>query len=105
MESLSEKLNEIITAELNETGKMYTIGKFTGIGWRFNDKVTGEPKVSLKQYDKTVNLYFFPQEDGQPLLPLYEGVFKKSNMGKSCVRLKNLDDKKIAAIRQLLQKI
>ncbi|OJG15725.1 hypothetical protein RU96_GL002030 [Enterococcus canintestini] len=52
-----------------------------------------------------MNLYFFPQEDGQPLLPQYESVFKKSNMGKSCVRLKSLDDKKIAAIRQLLQKI
>lgn len=62
-------------------------------------------KSCFKTIRQDGEFVFFPQEDGQPLLPQYEGVFKKSNMGKSCVRLKNLDDKKIAAIRQLLQKI
>ena len=105
MDTLYQKLIQIIEEELQEKGKTYTVGKFTGLGWLFPLKADGVPKVSLKQYEKTVNLYLFPKEAGEPLLPKYEDVFKKSNMGKSCLRLKKLDAKKIAAISSLLQKV
>lgn len=105
MDSLYHELTQIIEEELQEKGQVYTIGKFTGLGWLFPAEVAGVPKVSLKQYEKTVNLYFFPKENGEPLFPKYETVFKKSNMGKSCLRLKNLNAEKIAAIRALLKKV
>ncbi|WP_430611647.1 hypothetical protein [Enterococcus sp. DIV0876] len=104
MEDLYQELIQIIEEELQEKGKEYTLGKFTGLGWRFPEGENGVPKISLKKYEKTVNLYLFPTENGEPLLAKYEKVFKNSNIGKGCLRIKKLDEEKATTIRLLLHK-
>lgn len=105
MDILYQELIQIIEKELQEKGNEYTVGKFTGLGWYFPEGQNGVPKVSLKKYEKSVNLYFFPHENGEPLLSRYENVFKKGNMGKGCLRIKNLSTEKATIIELLLQKI
>lgn len=104
METLYQELIRIIEEELHEHGEEYTLGKFTGIGWSFPERTDGAPKISLKKYEKSVNLYLYPTENGEPLLPRYEKIFKKGNIGKGCLRIKKLNNEKITTIRFLLHK-
>ena len=103
MDELYHRIVKIIEEELQQPAKSYSSGKFTGEGWLFPDG-EGSPLISVKQYEKTVNLYLFLFEDGQSVISQYESVFKKSNIGKSCIRLKTLTPEKEAAIRELIQK-
>ncbi|WP_430611637.1 hypothetical protein [Enterococcus sp. DIV0876] len=60
--------------------------------------------MSVLYANYAINLYLFPTESVEPLLPKYEKVFKKSNIGKGCLRIKKLDEEKVATIRLLLHK-
>jgi ferredoxin-fold anticodon binding domain-containing protein len=104
MDELYQQLVTIIEAELQATGKEYTVGKFTGLGWLFPKEVDVPiPAISVKQYAKTVNLYLIPIVNGTSILDEYEATFKKSNMGKGCIRLRNLTADKEKAVRELIR--
>lgn len=107
MDELYHRIVKIIEEELQQPAKSYSSGKFTGVGWLFPANVKdgeGSPLISVKQYEKTVNLYLFLFENDQSIISQYESVFKKSNIGKSCIRLKALTPEKEAALRELVQK-
>ena len=93
----------LIEDELGDNGKAYTMGKFTGRGWLFPEGEHTVPAISLKQYEKTVNLYILPTDSGASVLERYQPIFKKSNIGKGCLRVRRLDEAKIEAIRELVQ--
>ncbi len=62
------------------------------------------PMVALAPQKNNISLYIMVFENGKPIIEDYKDVFGKSNIGKSCIRLKNLNEEKITAIKQLLDK-
>lgn len=102
MDELYKEIIKIIEDELKVAGKEYTVGKFTGLGWLFPNEMP-MPAISVKQYAKTVNLYLMPIVNGAFILDEYEAIFKKSNMGKGCIRLRSLISDKAKAVRKLIR--
>lgn len=101
MEELFITLKQLMEDELGQAGTPYSVGKFSGIGWLFPPD--GDPWLSLKAYPKTVNIYLFLFFDGKPVASQYTDVFGKSNLGKSCIRIRSLTPAKETALRELLQ--
>ncbi|TLG72504.1 hypothetical protein [Culicoidibacter larvae] len=106
MPEIYEQINQLISNITGVHGKEYTIGKFTGLGWLNFHYVCSTydgpyPRISLKQYEKTVNVYYALWEDGQGVVEGYKDVFGKSNVGKNCIRIRKLDEQKIAALEEL----
>ena len=110
MHELYEQLKTIIETETDLSGTVYTSGKFTGIGWfPFNYKTTTYEQelylISLKEYEKTVNLYVMHWVDGENIVGQYVDVFGKSAVGKGCIRIKKLSPEREHVVRLLVQQI
>ena len=97
-----DEICNLISSEVDEVPKEYSVGKFHGLGWLFIGNIEdSSPLIAIKEYEKTVNVYFFLFEDGRSVIEDYQEVFKKSNLGKSCICLRSLTDEKRLALRKL----
>ena len=94
---------DIINHETNEEPRPYSIGKFEGLAWLYNEQ--NEPQITLKEYANSVNLYAYLWDKDLNYYEEMIQVFGKSGVGKSCIRIKKLDAKKIDAIRDIISRL
>lgn len=102
------QIKQLIEQETNQTGKSFTVGKFTGIGWLFvqhSPEEPASPLIAVKQYAKTVNIYVPIDENEPPLVEQYAQIFGKSNLGKTCIRISSLTPTRLDTLKALVQKI
>lgn len=108
LDLMFSEINEMIESVIGETGREYTIGKFTGIGWLDFHYVCSTydgmyPRISLKKQSSGVHLYVMSPDYG--LLAEYEDVFGKSGLGKGCIRVKTLTADRMAGLRDIVEKV
>ena len=109
MDELFNNIKTMFDTLTQEKGYEYTVGAFSGTGWLEFHYVCSSydgpyPRMSLKQYDKTVNAYFFLYEQGASVVEKMGEIFGKSNVGKSCIRIRKLNDERIEALKFLVEK-
>ena len=107
LESIFTDIKSMIDKQTGEEGIEFVHGKFSGIGWlKFHyvcSTYNGEyPRLLLKRQKDAVHLYALLWDDGKPVLERYICVFGKSAVGKSCVRIKTLDDKRVRALHEII---
>ena len=108
LEILYNEIESIITNEVGESGRIFTFGKFEGIGWLdFHYKCSTYdglyPRISLKQQTNAVHFYIILWIDGKPVLDDYIEIFGKSAVGKGCLRIKKLDETRRAALVEIIR--
>lgn len=108
MDTLYNELVEYITRRTNENPVPISMGKFEGIGWiempYESAQYTGNyPTLVIKQYDKTVNLYVTLYDGDEPVAMRYASVFGKSAVGKTCIRIKKLNEAKLEALDDIIR--
>lgn len=62
------------------------------------------PLISIVPQKNNISIYVMVTIDGKFLVPEYAEVFGKSNIGKSCIRIKAMTDLKYQALEGLLEK-
>lgn len=103
----------IIDEALDEEGVLYkSEGKSQCemIGYKFvpykNTCYDGEwPLVSVIPQTSSVNIYIMVVASGEYLVPSFVSYFGKSNCGKSCIRIKKLNDKKLEGLNLILDAV
>ncbi len=60
------------------------------------------PIISIAPQKNYVALYIFLMHDNKYFLEQYEDNFKKSQLGKSCLRIKKLDESNIEIITEII---
>lgn len=109
MDNLYNELIELLDKLTNQKGKNFTMGKFEGIGWIDNLYSSNThngiyPMISLRKYDKTVNMYVMNWNESNVInINNYIEVFGSSSIGKSCIRIKKLSESRIAAIKEIVE--
>lgn len=100
MDQLYDSLVALITMEAGESGKNYSDGKFTGVGWLFQE--SGRPLLSIKRYEKSVNVYVATYfSDGLDLKD-YAEIFGTSKVGKTCIRFSSLNQEKENTLKEIV---
>ena len=108
LQSIYDEIEQIINSEAGEQGHNFAIGKFSGMGW-LNFYYTCStydglyPRIALKRQTNAVHLYVMLWGDGKPILERYTGIFGKTAVGKSCLRIRKLDDKRKTAIAEIVR--
>ncbi len=60
------------------------------------------PAISIAPQKNFVALYIFTLKDGKYFLEDYVDNFKKSQLGKSCLRIKKLDESNLDIITEII---
>ncbi|WP_159649224.1 hypothetical protein [Erysipelothrix aquatica] len=101
MEHIEQHLVHIISEIVGSPGREYHLGKFEGLAWFLNNAET--PVVSLKKYDKTVNVYAMTWSQNHELAKAVETTFGKSAIGKSCIRIRKLTPDREQVLKNVIQ--
>lgn len=62
------------------------------------------PLISIAPQKNNISIYVMVTINGEYLVPLYGDAFGKSNVGKSCIRIKKMNEEKYDALEGLLQR-
>lgn len=100
MEQLEDSLAALITGFAEESGQNYSDGKFTGVGWLFQE--SGRPLLSMKRYEKSVNVYAATYINENLDLKNYAKIFGTSKIGKTCIRFSGLNQAKETALKEII---
>ncbi len=104
------ELVNFVNERLGTTGKIFTsqsTSKMTMIGYHLveykNSCYDGDwPLVAIAPQQNTINVYIMIVIDGKYLVPEYSNYFGKSNVGKSCIRIRSMNDLKYQGLEQIL---
>ncbi len=107
------ELVSYLNNKLGQTGEIFTSkseSEMTMVGYYLttykNSCYDGKwPLVAIAPQQNTVNIYVMLVEDGEYIVPKYSNYFGKSNVGKSCIRIRNMNDLKYNGLEQLLQAV
>ncbi len=61
------------------------------------------PLISIAPQKNNISVYVMVVVDGEYLVTKYADQFGKSNCGKSCIRIKSMNDAKYTALASLLE--
>lgn len=61
------------------------------------------PLISIAPQRNNISVYVMVVIDGEYLVPKYSEVFGSSNVGKSCIRIKTMNEHKYQQLEQLLR--
>ena len=106
LEKIYQQVKEIIIAEIQEEATDFSIGKFTGEAWCFEQDIRGGnrpdyPSIMLKQQKNGVHLYIAFWKFSKDEMEEMSRIFGKSAVGKSCIRLRKLTPERVEAIRNI----
>ncbi len=104
------QLVNFVNEKLGTHGKLFTsqtATKMTMIGYNLveykNSCYDGDwPLVAIAPQQNTINIYIMIVVDGNYLVPEYSKYFGKSNVGKSCIRIRSMNDLKYQGLEQIL---
>ncbi len=104
---LFQELYHYLNQKLAAKGQLFTSNKMSMIGYHFVDYKTSTydgkwPLIALAPQKKTINLYIMVFKDNQGIAELYKDVFGKSNVGKSCIRIRKMNEQKYQAIDEMI---
>lgn len=101
MEHIEQRLVHIISEIVGSPAQEYHLGKFEGLAWYLRNAET--PVVSLKKYDKTVNVYAMTWSQNHELAKAVETTFGKTAIGKSCIRIRKLTPDREQVLKNVIQ--
>ncbi len=98
---------QIIEEKLKQEGSVFTYNEMSMIGFYFvdykNTCYDGKfPMVSIAPQKNNISVYIMDVIDGKYLVETYAAPFGKSNYGKSCIRIKKLNEDRINALNTML---
>lgn len=100
-------MNEVIGDE----GKLFTSDSspMSMIGYCFVPYKTAVntapyPLISIAPQKNNISIYIMGVVDGQFIVPNYAPIFGKSNIGKSCIRIKTMNEDKYEALAEILKR-
>ncbi len=105
---LIKEIIKIIEEELKEKGTLFkTNNDMALIGYKYidykNSNYDGKwPIVSVAPQKNNISVYIFAFNNGKYIAEIYADVFGKSNVGKSCIRIKKLNKKREKSLREML---
>ncbi len=106
---LMVELKEIIEANTSDKAVFVDTNSINMIGYSFihykNSTFRDDlwPIISIAPQKNYVGLYIFIFRDGKYFLEDYGDNFKKSEVGKSCLRIKKLDENNIDIITEIIK--
>lgn len=101
------ELYTLITQNLKDEGSIFkTNSGKTMIGFKYIDYQDGVwPVVSIASQKNNISVYLFAFEDNDYIVDKYGQPFGKSNIGKSCIRIKKLNKERKECLEVMLSKI
>lgn len=60
------------------------------------------PLISIAPQKNNISIYVMVRSNGESLTTKYQHIFGKSNVGKSCIRIKTMNDHKYLGLEQLI---
>jgi len=108
LQPLYDEIKNTIENEVGEPGYNFAYRSFEGQGWLNFHYVCSTyegqyPRIVLKQQKEAVHFYVMLWVDGKPILENYTSIFGKSSVGKSCIRIKKLNDERRNAIVEIIR--
>lgn len=99
----------ILAMNPNIERKLFKDRSFVGVGYNFlpykNTCYDGVwPQISMTVQKNNVSVYIMYFPNGKPIVEEYINVFGKSNVGKSCIRIKKLDVEKLLAFQSIFSR-
>jgi hypothetical protein len=104
LDNLMMELAPKIDRKLYVTDTLCMIG-YGAVPYQPNDSFGGVwPMISIAPQKHTANLYIMgPPVDGKYLSEHYEGKLGNVTMGKSCIRIKKIEDVNLGELENLLK--
>lgn len=104
------KVKSLLDEQLGEGGTLFKYpvsNELTMVGYKFVDyKTTGYdgkyPLVSIVPQKHNISIYIMDYNSEQSLVEKYRDRFGASNCGKSCIRLKRIDDQIEASLVDII---
>ncbi len=102
------EIDEIISgSNLYKDRNLHVTDSVTLLGYGFkpykNTCYDGKwPMISMSPQKNSLNLYVMIYENDKNIISDYVEVFGKSNVGVGCIRIKVLNDNRIAAIKEII---
>ncbi len=101
------QLLDIIESRLKIKGSLFTYNQMTMIGFDYvnykNTCYDGQfPVVSIAPQKNNISIYIMKVVDDQYIVEKYATPFGKSNYGKSCIRIKKLNEDRITTLNKML---
>lgn len=104
---LYQFINEVIGGEgvlfRSEPSGMTIVGYYV-VPYKTTTENTEYPLISIVPQKNNISVYVMVTINGEFLVPKYADVFGKSNVGKSCIRIKSMNEDKYEALEQLLHR-
>lgn len=98
-----QQIIDLINYETGEEAQVYSIGKFTGLGWLHDS--SNEPRITIKEYNNSVHIYAYLWDKDENHHHVLASIFGKSGVGKTCIRIKTLNSDKIDAIKDIVARL
>lgn len=108
-EALMMEIVAIIDQAMADEGQVFTSpSKMSMVGYQLidyhNTCYDGKwPVIAIAPQKSSVNVYVFAMKDGHYLLEDYISIFGKSNLGKSCIRIRKLNPERINALKEIVE--
>ncbi|WOO89630.1 hypothetical protein R2F61_02665 [Mollicutes bacterium LVI A0078] len=108
------ELVEYLNGLLGEQGQLFESmadSHMTMIGYKLTDYKNNcydgkWPIVSIAPQKSTINVYIMAVDnEGNYLVPKYQEYFGKSNCGKSCIRVRSMNDIKYAGLYRIISEL
>ncbi len=111
---LFTELVEYLDSLIGEQGTLFESmneSKMTMVGYKLTDYKNScydgkWPIVSIAPQKSTINIYIMAVDiEGNFLVPKYQEYFGKSNCGKSCIRVRSMNDIKYAGLYRIISEL
>ncbi len=108
--NLFKELYQILKEEIAQEGTLFkTDSNMTMIGFKYikyqNTNYNGMwPLIAIAPQKNNISIYVLALENDEYIVQKYGKEFGKSNIGKSCIRIKKLDEKRIESLKVIIQK-
>ncbi len=105
---LVQEIKNLVESHSNSKPVFVSTASINMVGYYFfeykNSTFDGKlwPAISIAPQKNFVGLYIFTIKDGKYFLEEYADNFKKSELGKSCLRIKKLDENNIDIITEIV---
>ncbi len=106
---LFQQLYEFINKVTNTKGKLFKTpsSNMSVIGYYIQPYKTTTyeskyPMISIAPQKNNISVYVMVVVDGEYLATKYSDVFGKSNVGKSCIRIKKMNKQRYEALEKLI---
>ncbi len=106
---LIKQITKIIEEEIKEKGTLFkTNSNMYLIGYKYmdykNSNYDGKwPMISVAPQKNNISVYIFAFYNGKYIAEMYAHSFGKSNVGRSCIRIKKLDEEREKKLREIIK--